>query len=361
MFKKCISTSLFLMLPGLLCGCGVIGSKSFSLSVVYAACAVVSLILLCGYCLFERKKDGFFLLLLSSVLIVNSGYFSLSVSRSLEEALLANRISYIGSVLLPFSMLMSILDLTHIRRRKWMTILLLCISLAVFAIAATPGYCDIYYREATIAHVNGITVLRKVYGPWHSLYLFYLLGYFAVMVGVIGYSALKKKAASPMQAIVLALAVLVNICIWLIEQLVMLDLEFLSISYIISVLFLLSIHKVLHDREPDVPPPVPEELPPCEAPLQPAEVPAAPSPAPDTTAAEDRCPPDFSALTMTERTICTAYLAGKSTREIMSELNITENTLKFHNKNLYGKLSVSSRRQLMERYGQSEPQQPDTH
>ena len=111
MFKKCIGASLFLMLPGLLCGCGVIGSKSFSLSVVYAACAVVSLILLCGYCLFERKKDGFFLLLLSSVLIVNSGYFSLSVSRSLEEALLANRISYIGSVLLPFSMLMSILEM----------------------------------------------------------------------------------------------------------------------------------------------------------------------------------------------------------------------------------------------------------
>ena len=34
----------------------------------------------------------------------------------------------------------------------------------------------------------------------------------------------------------------------------------------------------------------------------------------------------------------------------MSTLNIKENTLKFHNKNLYGKLGVSSRKQLLEVY-----------
>ena len=34
----------------------------------------------------------------------------------------------------------------------------------------------------------------------------------------------------------------------------------------------------------------------------------------------------------------------------MQELSITENTLKFHNKNLYGKLGVSSRKQLLAVY-----------
>jgi len=32
----------------------------------------------------------------------------------------------------------------------------------------------------------------------------------------------------------------------------------------------------------------------------------------------------------------------------LQELSIAENTLKFHNKNLYGKLGVSSRKQLLE-------------
>ncbi|MBR5785297.1 MAG: helix-turn-helix transcriptional regulator, partial [Clostridia bacterium] len=55
-------------------------------------------------------------------------------------------------------------------------------------------------------------------------------------------------------------------------------------------------------------------------------------------------------LTSQERQIYEAYLSGTSTKDIMIELNIKENTLKFHNKNLYSKLGVSSRKQLLEVY-----------
>ena len=55
-------------------------------------------------------------------------------------------------------------------------------------------------------------------------------------------------------------------------------------------------------------------------------------------------------LTKTEHLIFDFYTKGLSTKEIMEQLNITENTLKFHNKNLYSKLNVSSRRQLIEIY-----------
>jgi len=34
----------------------------------------------------------------------------------------------------------------------------------------------------------------------------------------------------------------------------------------------------------------------------------------------------------------------------MAEMNITENTLKFHNKNIYAKLGVPSRKQLVSIY-----------
>ena len=56
------------------------------------------------------------------------------------------------------------------------------------------------------------------------------------------------------------------------------------------------------------------------------------------------------ALTKTEKLIFQCYLAGKSTKDILEELSIKENTLKFHNKNIYGKLGVSSRKQLLEVY-----------
>ena len=58
----------------------------------------------------------------------------------------------------------------------------------------------------------------------------------------------------------------------------------------------------------------------------------------------------LDSLTPREREICGCYVAGLTTADIMTKLDIKENTLKFHNKNLYGKLGVRSRRQLTELY-----------
>ena len=41
------------------------------------------------------------------------------------------------------------------------------------------------------------------------------------------------------------------------------------------------------------------------------------------------------------------YLQGKNGKEIQEELNINQNTLKYHNKNIYNKLNVSSRKELL--------------
>ena len=56
----------------------------------------------------------------------------------------------------------------------------------------------------------------------------------------------------------------------------------------------------------------------------------------------------FRELTPAERHIYGMYIEGKTTAEIREELNITENTLKYHNKNIYGKLGVSSKKELLE-------------
>lgn len=55
----------------------------------------------------------------------------------------------------------------------------------------------------------------------------------------------------------------------------------------------------------------------------------------------------ISQLTPTERKVFDLYLKGKNAKEILAILGVTENTLKFHNKNIYNKLGVSSRKQLL--------------
>ncbi len=56
---------------------------------------------------------------------------------------------------------------------------------------------------------------------------------------------------------------------------------------------------------------------------------------------------NLSSLTATERVVFDHYLDGKSAKEIMAILNIKETTLKYHNRNIYDKLGVASRKELL--------------
>ena len=354
MKKSFVGIAFFLFLISILSGCTAVGEKSASLAMIYGAAAVLSFLLLIGCCLLVREKKVWFILLFASVLVVNIGYTLLSVSTCLEMALTANRIAYLGSVFLPFSMLMIIFNVTNTQYKKWLPAALLGLSAVVFLIAASPGILDIYYKDVSFEIVNGVSVLHKVYGPLHPLYLFYLVGYFAAMVTVIIRASVKKAVETTAHAVILAMAVLVNIGVWLIEQLASFDFEMLSVSYIISELFLLGVHLVMKENQrlrqivkqvetvqnfTQQDTTVPDIM--LETPL-------------DEETIDPACLEAFinglQKLTPTEHAIYEAYIARVTTKEIMANLNIKENTLKYHNKNIYGKLGVSSRKELLEIY-----------
>ncbi len=56
---------------------------------------------------------------------------------------------------------------------------------------------------------------------------------------------------------------------------------------------------------------------------------------------------NLKTLTPTESRVYELYLEGRTAQEIAAILGIQENTMKYHNKNIYGKLGVSSRKQLL--------------
>ena len=357
MLKRLFKLTFIAACPIFSAGCSAIGSKAASLSMVYAAMALIALLILVGYCSMPRAKDRWFILLFASVTIVNAGYFGLSVSQTLNMALIANRVSYLGSVFLPMSMLMIILNVTGVSYKRWLPAVLLVIGLFTFMVAASPGYLDIYYKEVFLETVGGITVLNKVYGPWHCIYLYYLTAYFVAMISVTVYAVVKKKIESTTNSVILIVAVSVNLGVWLIEQMANINFEILSVSYIISELFLLGLQFVMQENqklkelvasqnEGSV---IHEETETFEG-----------SEAPEPV--EDRAKTfveNLSSLTKTEHRIYDLLVSGKTTKEIMAEMNIKENTLKFHNKNIYSKLGVSSRKQLKELYIQAKAEMFD--
>ena len=369
--KKAYFTAPFLaLLLPILSGCDTIGAKDSSVSIVYSVTTVISLLLLIGFCTLIKKKETWFITLFASVFIVNAGYFSLSISTTLEEALLANRIAYLGSAVLPLAMLMIIQNSCNIKFNKLFTSVLIITSIVVFLIAASPGYLDIYYNSVTLTSVNGATVLDKEYGSWHCVYLFYLLSYFGAMIATITYAIFKRKIQTAMQAVIIASAVFINIGVWFLEQLVKIDFEILSVSYIITELFLLTLHLMIQENEwmlsnnkADI------TKNPCIVDCNTEEtlndivvtqISETEDLVEDTKEAEcvpvtpeqdEKCiyfEQQLDTLTATERSIYKMHVDKMTTKDILLALNIKENTLKYHNKNLYSKLGVSSRKELRE-------------
>ena len=343
----------------------VFSGKTANMAYAYAAITGIALLLAVGYGALVKRKELWLLLLFVSVVIVNFGYFSISVSKTLEEALLANRISYLGSVFLPLCMLMTIIDVCRLRYRKWFLGLLLLCSILVFLLAASPGYLDWYYKDVILVHINGMAMLEKEYGPLHVVYFVYLVVYFSIMLGAIFVSMRRKQAVSHKHAAILVIIVFLNIAIWFIEQKIYWHFEFLSISYIISELLLLMLYGMMQDYGilADYASTISEvgreatdfNLKEAKSDEHLHDT--------ETTAKEELAvglPADRIAvilknwsavemLTKREKDVLSSLLENKKRKDIAEDLHVTEHTIKKHTANIFSKLDVTCRAELLEK------------
>ena len=340
----------------------VTAKSTFNMAIAYGITSAAALLLAIGYWSFVKKKNIWLQLLFVSVVIVNCGYFALAISKTLPEALLANRISYLGSVFLPLCMLMTIMDVCRVNYAKKVPAVLLCVSVAVFLLAATPGYLGCYYSDVSLVFINGMAKLEKVYGPLHSVYLIYLLAYMGLMAGTVLTSRVKRKVVSQKHAILLMVVAFLNISIWGVEQLIYTEFELLSVSYIVSELLLLLLYGmmldygILSDGEKE---PVP-----VSAPAAPVVETLLPEPAAAVEVSADADEEGHSVLddarilhlaekwkqeyTLTNREtqVLIALLQNKRRKEIALDMNVTEHTVKKHTGNIFSKLEVTSRTEL---------------
>ena len=218
------------------------------MSIAYGIIALVSLCMVGACVLADKKRDVWLLLVFVSVSLCNLGYFMTSISKDLADALNSNRIAYLGSVFLPFFMLMMVQRFCGIKRRKPLTVALVAVGIVMLAITTSPGILPIYYSTVDIEMVDGYTKLVREYGPLHRLYYVYLIGYMLSMIGVTLYAIGKRKIRSRSHTILLLCAVFCNITIWLEEQFLPRGFEWLSLSYIITECLMLAIYRSMQKQ-----------------------------------------------------------------------------------------------------------------
>ena len=304
--------------------------------ITYAIMAIIATVLLVGYCALLRKRNSWLLLLYICVTVVNVGYLLLALSKNLEFAIFANDIVYLGSVFLSLSMLLTIVRLCGFEIKKKLVIGLTIAGAIMFAMVATAGILPWYYKEVSLVFVDGAAKLEKEYGILHPVYLVYLLTYFVAMVVCINQSIRKKMIASQRHAALLAVIVLGNIAVWLVEKFIPWNFEFLSVSYLFSEIILLGIYWMMQDyvRLDLVPKPQPSAADGVVLPIEEQVEKILSHLSPGET------------LSTRERQILEMILENKKRKQIAEILCLSENTIKTYTRTLYSKTGVTSREEL---------------
>lgn len=311
------------------------------MTIEYGITLTLAVGLLIAYFAVVQKREFWLSLLYVSVAVVNLGYLLLSAARSLELAILANDVVYLGSVYLSLCMLFTIVKLCGFAVKRTHVILCVSLSTLMFLITATVGFLPWYYETVSLEIVHGTARLVKTYGPLHPVYLVYLLGYFAAMITVIVYSVRKRVVASQKFAGLIAGLVCGNLLVWLFEKFINWEFEFLSVTYIISELLLLFVYWMMQDyvHVRDLPKYTPAE----ERRLG---VDIATMPMNVKIGKVLLCVKDGETLASREREILERILENKKRRQIAEELFLSENTVKTYTRTLYAKLGVTCREEL---------------
>jgi len=313
------------------------------MTIAYGVIFTLSLLLPVGYYLFVRKSQNepWLFALYLSVCVVNFGYMLLSLSRTVDFALTANKIAYLGQVFVPLCMLMIISRLCGFTCKRWVKYILICAAFFMFGLVMTTGHLDWYYKSVELTQVDGAAKLIKEYGFLHPTNLIYVLGYFAAMLAVIG-SSFKKSGKKSQKLVGLMLAVVIgNIGMWIVEKLVTWNFEFLSVSYLMSEFVFFFVYWMLQDyiHVSDVPTRVVVEEKPYVIYV-------------DSKERADKIErilsslPENTALTSRQIDILEGILDGKSRKEIAVDLHLSENTVKMHTTSLFKALKVTSRNEI---------------
>lgn len=213
---------------------------------IYAAMVISSIVMLIMLIMIGRKQNiTEYLLIFVSIMICCIGYYTVSISDSLEAAIIGHRLVYLGGVFSPIFLLFGEMKLCKIKIHKLPVILLVAYSVVVLCFAFTVGESNYYYTNVTLDKEYGMTYLVKEYGPAHILYPIHLIGNMIAMAAILIYTCIKKKNVSRAVTILFTIAELVTGSLYFFGRIIKSPIEWYVIAYIFDeILFLVLIRRV---------------------------------------------------------------------------------------------------------------------
>ena len=192
-------------------------------------------------CFYRRPLNSYFTAFFFSIVLADFGHLFLALSTTIEGAVVANKVCYLGSCFLPLFLFLLVCRLCSFKVANCVKLLLFMYSTLVFALSCTVGFSVIFYESVRYVVLNGFGSYMPTYGPAHMLWNALLYSYVVANVVVIIVAAKKKRNVSYRTLIAIAALTVVSIGAFLIARNMENDTLIMPLVYLIDEFVLLYI------------------------------------------------------------------------------------------------------------------------
>ena len=311
-------------------------------TILYASLFMSALILIVIYKkLLKENTERIGYLVLIATATVDFGYLLLSCAKSIKVALIANRLTYLSSIMLLTGIFTVVTKFCNFKIYKFFRYIINFISLFVMLLALSGGSSiKLYYESVDIEIIDNVTKLVKTYGPLHNLYGLYVLLLFVITLYITIYSIIKKKVHSSVDPVILLLLAANNLCVWHFEKIIPIDFELLSVSYIITGAILILLFKNDYDYIK------------INSEVRTSE------PTKTVEQVIEEWKQQYK-LTKRETEIIQCLTKNTPRAKIAEDFGLTEHTIKKHTAHIYEKIHIKSRTDLLHKINEEIMQSKD--
>ncbi len=190
----------------------------------------------------NKKINYYFILLMLIMAISNAGYLAVGLSQTVQEAVVATKVAYIGGCFTSPLMILLICSICKYDFGKWFRIGIYAYAFIVYFIILTIGYNDLYYTEYHLEKLWDSTILSNEYGIGHSMFYLILYGAIVVQMAMLIHSIIKKRSVSRKNLYLLFGLEAMNVSLFFIGRLINADFEVMPALYVFNGWFFLIIY-----------------------------------------------------------------------------------------------------------------------
>ncbi|MCR5699537.1 MAG: HD domain-containing protein, partial [Treponemataceae bacterium] len=147
------------------------------LGIQYAS--VVLMLFMCAYILknWSKRLHSWFFLYCISTLINNAGFLFVMQAKTLEEATLLWKFTYMGRIWIPYSLFMFVLTLCKQKPKTLLMSILAVVHAATYLLVLTLDYNKLYYTSISFTQDGLFPHMLRTNGIWHLFYDLLIISY----------------------------------------------------------------------------------------------------------------------------------------------------------------------------------------